>query len=766
MKRFPAVVSVFFVTLPLLAQISWLGGSGAYENASKWSTGFVPGSTNETIYPAGAYTITVDTVVTNARMRFENASVNAEIRVGPAGELVATNGLIVKSGTASKPNSVTISSGKVTLPGLVQNPLSGVTEGSYGTLIVSNATLNAAGAYWYVGRNSNETRNRMIVGPDATVTTPQIVQGDANTANFNEIAVQGQGASWTVNGQTRVGLTGRLNTLAVTNNGVFRTISLRVGANLGGNSNRVYIADGGYFELSGTGGDNNFHIGSNGAYNELLIASNGLVSILRNTDAGGGAGVGMYTASSNNTLTIEAGGILTNLISSFYVGRNNNAVSNALLIKGGSFVMPITNYSFSVGDSSEGNRVLISDNGLLDLAGDIRLGWNAGGRNNRIIVSNATVNTTTLTVGYFGTGNCFTLTSNAVTTISTTNLTSIVLGSDVNAKFNRLEVSDGASITGLRDLAIGYYGSENSLYVGSNANTTFGNLIAGMNASASSNRIDINGGTITATRANGTDYNSIGKYSAYNTATIRNGGMLNLSNRLYVGSAATACFNTLTISEGGILRCTDIIIGDNNNSNNEVVVTGAGSCLLSRGNSPTRVGAGSGSTGNKLSVLDGAFLDAGQSAIGVTYASTSTNNAMVISNATVYCTNNTLYAYNQGKITIQGSNSLIRCKGFTLYTDASLAFEIPREGIVGPALDVSSTVALSIDARLYVSAPEWFAKVGGRLPLVRSATTNDMAKFTTQAILDPAGLSLELSADSKTLYLVGPSRAATVMLVR
>ena len=148
MKRSTPILFAALVTLPLLAQVSWIGGSSAYETASNWSTGFVPGITNETIYPAGTYTITVDTVVTNARMRFENASVNAEIRVGPAGELVATNGLIVKSGTASKPNSVTISSGKVSLPGLVQNPLSGVTEGSYGTLMVSNATLNAAGAYW------------------------------------------------------------------------------------------------------------------------------------------------------------------------------------------------------------------------------------------------------------------------------------------------------------------------------------------------------------------------------------------------------------------------------------------------------------------------------------------------------------------------------------------------------------------------------------------------------------------------------------------
>lgn len=763
MKHFLPFLFFPFIALPLLAQVSWLVGSGAYENASKWSTGIVPGSSNETIYPAGTYTITVDTVVTNARMRFENASVNAEIQVGPSGGLVVTNGLVVKNGSVTKPNSVTISSGTITMPNLTQTPLTGVAEGSYGTLVITNATLNAAGLYWYVGRNSNETRNRMMAGPNANVTTPQIVCGDAGTANLNELIVQGQGASWYVNGQTRVGLTGRLNMLVVTNGGIFRTCAIRIGANLGGNSNRVYVADGGYFELyDQTGGDNNFHVGSSGAYNEVLIASNGLINILRsNSDVG----IGVNTGSSNNTLTINAGGILTNL-ATFYVGKNNNAVSNSLVIKGGLFAMPTTNI-LTIGNSSEGNSVQVLDNGLIDMLGEIRIGASSTGRNNTLLVSDATVNAPSLTIGYSSTDNAAILTHNAQVSLSTTNQISVTLGANVTARSNRLEVTDGAAISGLRNLTIGLNSTGNSLYVGTNGNVTFGNLfVGGQNANCSSNSLEINGGLLTTTRTNDKEYNYIGYNGSYNAASVRNAGVLESPHRIYLGAGGTTHFNTLTISEGGIVRCSDMIIGDNGSSNNVVVVTGPGSCLLSRGVSPLRIGAGTGCTGNMLAVLDGAFVDAGNSSMGVTYANTSTNNTMIVSNATVYCTNNMLYAWNQSTITIQGSNSLVRCKDFKLYAGSSLVFEIPRDGLTAPALDVTGSVTLSADARLYVSAPEWFAKVGGRLPLIHSASTNDMATFTTQSVLAPEGLSLALSADSKTLYLVGPSRAATVLLVR
>jgi T5SS/PEP-CTERM-associated repeat protein len=763
MKRSTPILFAALVTLPLLAQVSWIGGSSAYETASNWSTGFVPGITNETIYPAGTYTITVDTVVTNARMRFENASVNAEIRVGPAGELVATNGLIVKSGTASKPNSVTISSGKVTLPGVIQGISSGLAEGSYGQFMIANATFAVAGAYWFVGRGGNETYNRMIAGPAASVTTPQVVMGDNASANANEMVVQGANALWHVNGQTRVGIAGRMNALTVTNGGLFRAVALRLGTNSGGNSNTFYVADGGCIEIYvSAAGDKSVDIGNFGSYNRGVVASNGLLNILRRDAL---AGIGVNTNSISNTLTIDVGGTATNY-ANYTIGTISNSVNNALIVNGGQYIMPSTNYTLIVGENGSHNKVILSNNGLLDMIGELRLGSSIFGRNNALIASNATVRAPFCTIGLFGSSNAVILANNAQMFLATTNQTSVMIGSDVNARSNRLEMTSGASISGLRDLTVGQNSTGNSLYVGTNANATFGNLIVGMNGNCNSNSIEINAGLVTVTRTNNNEYNSIGKNGAYNTAAIRNGGMMVSSNRVYLGYGPSACFNTLTISEGGILRCTDIIIGDNSNSNNEVIVTGTGSRLLSRGLSTLRVGAGTGSTGNKLSVLDGAFVDAGLNSIGVTYAINSTNNTMVISNATVYCTNNTLYAYNQGKITIQGSNSLVRCKGFTLYTDAALAFEIPREGIVSPALDVSSTVALSIDARLYVSAPEWFAKVGGRLPLIRSATTNDMAKFTTQAILDPAGLSLQLSPDNKTLYLVGPSRAATVLLVR
>jgi len=253
------------------------------------------------------------------------------------------------------------------------------------------------------------------------------------------------------------------------------------------------------------------------------------------------------------------------------------------------------------------------------------------GSNSSGVSSNLTVSTNFYytIVGYGNTdsNNTLTISGSAVTvgnvggTISPfdTNYDgSIVVGNFGNG--NQLIVSNGASVSAVSGIGIGYFNpsSSNSVTVtGSNSglNITGGIFLGGADSNTSGNQLIINNyGAVTDTNPADSTALTVGSGSNANSNSVivSGNGWLNVStNQIYIGASSNSSGNQLAVSGAGSVTSGASKIGSAGALNNSALITGASSVWSINSGSISNIGlyVGDSSSGNTLTISNGGTVN-------------------------------------------------------------------------------------------------------------------------------------------------------------
>ena len=240
-----------------------------------------------------------------------------------------------------------------------------------------------------------------------------------------------------------------------------------------------------------------------------------------------------------------------------------------------------------------------------------------------------------LNVGYSGSANKVTITTNgAITAVSTK------LGADSNANGNIVELA-GGSLTNSGDLRVGYYGASNSLVIGSGTVSVGTNGTAtdvGFYASSSNNSVSVSGSRSLFQNGSSSRF-ALGYQGSGNTMVVTNGGRVTVTNAdAILGFASGSSNNSLTINGNGSLF-----------SNNSTLLVG---------------NAGS---GNLLQVLDGGLLYTSNSRIGGTNALSFSNTLVVAGTDSRWTNSGTIRVGSAGSY-----NNLLITNGGIVHTVGDL----------------------------------------------------------------------------------------------
>ena len=404
-------------------------------------------------------------------------------------------------GYASPGNQMTISNG-----GVVSN-FSGYIGYGAGQSADVNASNNSvlvtgAGALWNNGGNlcigygstDSANNNQMTVSNGGIVSNVTGYIGYTALAANNAATVTSAGALWNNSGDLNVGgdaaaRGSSYNRLTITNSGAVL---------VGGNAT-IYSPNGG---ITVSGGSlavtNAAATGTIQVMKGSLILNSGTISAdsLSITATNGGASAMQF-----NGGTFISHGSTVNNGSAFVVGDTGGGAAFEAIGGTHSFANDLT-----IGNSSSGNSLLVSNAGQLSVAGNAYLGYNAGANNNSVLVTGSgsvwNVNGS-LTVGNSGSGN-------------------------------RLTASNGSSVAFVGSLYIGY------------------------NNGANNNSVIVNGATLTENVLSGSYSVNIGftGNSSGNSLTLTNGGILNYSggaglSSVYIGEGANDNNNSVTVTGPG-----------------------------------------------------------------------------------------------------------------------------------------------------------------------------------------------------------------------
>ncbi len=410
--------------------------------------------------------------------------------------------------------------------------------------------------------------------------------GYSADASGNQVLVDGAGSAWSNSSDLLVGFSGAGNGLTITNSGRVASASGYLGVNSNANNNAALVTG------SGSVWSNRVYtmVGEFGAGNNLTIADGGQVFT-------GDGCIGRYGSALNNTVLVTGSGSLWN-------NRTN----------------------LTIGVEGNGNRLTIANGGrVADVWGEI--GSVSGTDNNLVLVTGSGSvwsNSLGLLVGSAGWGNGLAITEGGQVAD-----TYGYIGFSSSANVNAAGVTGTGSFwNNSADLAVGCFGSGNSLsidgggwavstsgYIGSNSNANNNTVLVTGSASAWSNSVYLmvglfgagNSLTIADSGRVINDAGYIGRYRSAinNTVSVTGSGSVWNNGDLMIGVDGAA--NHLAIANSGRVVSTSGFIGYTSNAvNNTVSVFGLGS-LWSNSGSLT-VGKGS---SNRLSVADGGSVVSG-----------------------------------------------------------------------------------------------------------------------------------------------------------
>ena len=255
----------------------------------------------------------------------------------------------------------------------------------------------------------------------------------------------------------------------------------------------------------------NFTSGSN-AYSATVVgsspdsASNSLLISGDGTQLSNSGSLMIGASGSSNSMVISAGASVVN--SNGYIGFNTNSLGNSVLVTGSNSSWSNAGYYLSVGAGGSGNSLVISNGGSVSVQ-NLYLGYNKSSTGNMVLVS----------------------------------------GPD-------------SSLTASGDIAVGAYGSHNSLVISNGATVTsglYGDYGSGVGgAHGSNNSVIITG---SGSRWNASDSNS----------------------QFVIGYSNSSTANTLLLSNGGTLSTITAALGAEGSSNNSVLISGERSLWTNRG---------------------------------------------------------------------------------------------------------------------------------------------------------------------------------------
>jgi len=434
------------------------------------------------------------------------------------------------------------------------------------TNIISGTVVDNSGAAYTVGSTGTNNYLQIDSGGQLTNITDAVI-GNAATASGNSALVTGTNSS-----------------LFIPNTAIVAGSRLFVGNS--GSRNSLTVSNGALVSA----GSRIFNAGASGSSsNSVLVTGPGSVlqtyaSVAQNFFVG-------RLGNGNNSMTVSNGGAAygnpdTGFLCELIIGGDTGGKNLATVTGPGSIWKGNHTLQVGVGTGSN-NRLVITNGGQVIFADKGLIGFDGTGVgvSNSVLVTGAGSllqggldpdnNTLSLNVGHTTSGNTLTI-SNGGTVSNTYGY--IGAFADANSV---LVTGAGSSWQLLRDFAVGYGGpaggARNSLTVS-------------------------NGGAVT----NGGE-GFIGYHSGTNQALVTGAGSIWQSySNLWLGFDPDLANNSLTISNGGAVYGTRILIGGLG-SNNTVLVTGPSSIL----SASDQVDVGQYSTGNTLTIANGGLVEAG-----------------------------------------------------------------------------------------------------------------------------------------------------------
>ncbi|MFZ4115133.1 MAG: autotransporter-associated beta strand repeat-containing protein [Chthoniobacterales bacterium] len=492
--------------------------------------------------------------------------------------------------------------------------------------IFTQATYSSSDLY--VGSNTSGNVVDFYTGTNSYDNT---YVGYATNASSNVLNVANSGTVLSNSGNLYVGDEGSGNIMSIFNGGQVFDAQGSIGFTNSSSSNSVFVSGAGSLWSN----SDDLTIGVYGAGNSLTISNGGQVFSSNGWIGGNQNHQDMNTCSNNLVLVTGTDSLWSNggALNVGFIGGNNQLI----ISEGGEVIVDNNSADSFIGNGSSNNTVLVTDTNSV---------WSNGGN---------------LYIGGAGVGNQLIISNGGTVYIGGTDAS--ILGNGGGSSNNMAVVTGTNSLwSNAGDLSVGYNGSSNQLIVSNGGvvispNGYVGNV--GNSNSAiitGSNSLWSNSGSLT-----------VGVYGAGNSLIISNGG------QVYAGQFLNG--GNIWIGGDGVNSDASSFTASNNN----VLVTGQGSILVSYGD----ITVGVYGAGNTLTISDGGLVESysniwiggnGVGEGGDPNSFTASNNSVVVSGTNsevfslvalenlgvgLYGAGNSLNISNGGAVLFGGSNNTI-----------------------------------------------------------------------------------------------------------
>ncbi|HEX5219685.1 MAG TPA: hypothetical protein VFZ59_08970 [Verrucomicrobiae bacterium] len=371
-------------------------------------------------------------------------------------------------------------------------------------------------------------------------------------------------------GNVTVGTNGSFTLLVLSNNCLLTNSGFStIGANASAKSNVAQLVSPTARWFMGANSPNFLFVGSNGAFNRLIVSNGATASVNANAYLGyisesasnnqvwvtgsnsvwssaGSIEVG-FLGSGNQVVVSNGGTVLAN---NAILGDATIASNNLAVVAGAGSLWSSTNV-FYVGDDGSGNRLLVSEGGAVRSSFS-RIGGalsSGSGNNLATITGSGSVwsNATDLEIGRSSGLNNQLVVSNGASVFVGGNA---LLGMSSGA--NAVTVTDpGTSWLVGNNLYVGSNGVGNRLVVSNGASVLASNLFVSLNASSTNNRVVVDGGALRVTNAAST-----GLLDVRRGTNVLNAGLVEVDQLLSTNSAGKFELN------GGMLSARNMAINN------------------------------------------------------------------------------------------------------------------------------------------------------------------------------------------------------------
>jgi len=486
-------------------------------------------------------------------------------------------------------NSMTVNGGMVT--NVYQTVLGNGAGGNNNSLVITNGGLFYGGTVT-IGTASSANSNSVTIGGTNTagglsimdLGTGSMTVGNGTTGLGNTLTV---GSGGLVTNASTIELFGSSGVMTVTNGGQVSVynggnpgnVALGVGANDGGNSNNLLIGG-----TNAAGTPATVNLGGS----RLAIGDGGAIS-------GGGHN------STNNSVVIGAGGIVTNAVLEMYSVNSSLTITNG----GALYITPTTGIAQVGRSNSVSNTVVIGGTNSVTGASAT---LNGGGVILALAGFGGNESSNTILVGAGG----------LITNVSDIYIAGYVSGAvDTNNSGNQLIITNGGQVYSTAASSIGYQTNDNSNSV----------TIAGNNA-----LWNLGGSTLTV---------GVSTNASNNTLTVASGGILTNGNVVLAGTASYFSVNgtanlgtvnvassgtgTLYLGTGGNLTVNSLLVTNNNSSAiNGIFNFSANGGILNTTNATNAIAADILVSNNAIFEIDGTWNMQGGSNLIVSVATNGT----------------------------------------------------------------------------------------------------------------------------------------------